>query len=62
MSGTLVNRGRICQPFIDSRTDSEKEIAEARFQMELFRKKGNYHGWKQAKAHYERLLKKARKR
>jgi hypothetical protein len=47
---------------IEKLSKTRNQIAEARFQMELFRKKGNYHGWKQAKAHYERLLKKARKR
>jgi len=59
--GTLRNNGRLTEPFTPPpQTPLEKEIADTRFQMEVFRRRGNGFGCKQAKAHLGRLLRKQR--
>jgi len=62
--GTLKNNGWLSNPLIDppAQTPAEKEISDAKYQVEIFRRRGNLHGWKQAKAHLDKLLKKQRRK
>lgn len=60
--GTLINRGYVSFPFVDTRTEAEKELDDWRFKMKEARTKGNWKAYRDFKKHYDKLCSRNRRK
>ena len=60
--GIVINKGAVTRPFVDSRTEAEKELDDWRFKMKEARTKGNWKAYRDFKKHYDKLCSRNRRK